>query len=115
MTIRYSSGRTVHAVLLVRKEKMIRAVPQGSDDVVEFNEINGTWVSDDCEPVHIEFAWQSRKGNLSYSEEDFVTSHDLASRLIHLSRSGAIADSSWEQPAAQPAITDEFVRARYVS
>ncbi len=83
MTITYANGQTKKAALVVRYDNRIRVVTAGSDDVNEFTQINGTWVSEDCEAVQIEFGWTNRV-NHEYKEEDLVCSEELATRLIHL-------------------------------
>jgi hypothetical protein len=82
MTIQYSDGRSAEAVLLSRTETTIRVAVQGTEDVLELSEINGTWVSADSEPVAIEFAWQRRKQEPAISEADCCCSGELAERLI---------------------------------
>jgi len=57
---------------------------QGADDVMEISNINGTWVSADCEPVAIEFAWQQLDRKPKISEADCLCSPELAPRLIRL-------------------------------
>ena len=83
MTITYANGQTIKAALVVRTDNRIRVALAGCDDLTEFTQINGTWVSEDCEAVQIEFGWPGRT-NREYKEEDFVCSEDLAARLIHL-------------------------------
>ncbi len=84
MTIRYSNGYQYEAILLSRTDERMRVAVEGSDDVVELTQIHGAWVSDDCEPVQVEFAWTRQQATQEISEEDCVCSHDLAARLIHL-------------------------------
>jgi hypothetical protein len=84
MTIRYSDGRVGEALLLSRGEDTIRLQVRGADDVVEFSNIRGTWVSADCEPVSIEFAWQSDDRKSVVSEADCICSPELADRLLQL-------------------------------
>lgn len=83
MTITYADGQTIKAALVVHTDNRIRVALAGCDGLTEFTQINGTWISEDCDPVHIEFGWPGR-GNREYKEEDFACSHDLAARLIHL-------------------------------
>jgi hypothetical protein len=84
MTIKYSNGKAFEAVLLSRTDDNMRLAVQGADDVMEFSNINGTWVSADCEPVTIEFAWQRRAHKPTVTEAECSCSHELAARLIHL-------------------------------
>ena len=73
----------MEAVLLSRTEKVMRVALQGSEDVVVLNDLNGSWVSDDCEPVEVSFAWQ-QPAPASMREEDFICSPELAARLIDM-------------------------------
>lgn len=82
MTIKYSDGRSVEAVLLSRTEHTIRVAIGGADDVMELSNVNGTWVSADCEPVRIAFAWQRHDRKPTISETDCCCSLELAARLI---------------------------------
>jgi hypothetical protein len=102
MTIQYSDGKALEAVLLSRTETTLRAAIQGADDVVEFSSINGVWVSEDCEPVRIVFEWQRRNSKRTISEADFACSQELAGRLIHL-LSGAAPWAARLETAPQPA------------
>ena len=57
MMIRYRNGYTVEAVLLSRAHDTMRVAVRGGSDGLELRKINGRWVSEDCEPVDVEFAW----------------------------------------------------------
>jgi len=92
MTIRYSDGRTYEAVLLSRTENTLRVAAKNTDDVQSFTDINGTWVSEDCEPVRIDFEWQRRSREEVVSEADCICPQDLASRLLYLLFSGTDED-----------------------
>jgi hypothetical protein len=83
MTIRYANGKKIEAVLLSRTEKAMRVALQGSDDVVVLNDVNGSWVTDDGEPVAVTFAWE-KAAPAPICEEDFICSPDLAARLIDM-------------------------------
>ena len=84
MTIRYSNGYSYEGILLSRAENTMRVALQGSDDVVELTRIKGAWISDDCEPVQVEFAWSREAGLVEPTLEDCICSHELAANLIHL-------------------------------
>ncbi len=84
MTINYSDGRTLEAVLLTRTDDNIRLAVQGADDVMEFSNINGTWVCGGFGAGHGEFAWQRRAQKPTVTEAECCCSHELAARLIHL-------------------------------
>jgi hypothetical protein len=108
MTLRYADGNTLEAVLIKRMGDRIRAVIKDSDDVVELTKISGTWVSEDCEPVHLTFAWQALQRPELVNEEDCICPPELAAHLIHLlhmpesedeSPSGAVTLSQLEEAA----------------
>ena len=84
MTIRYSNGRAVEAMLLSREDKTMRVAIQGEDDVAEFRNIEGTWVSEYSEPVQIEFAWQRKAWQGVVTEADCCCSAELAARLVDM-------------------------------
>jgi hypothetical protein len=84
MTIRYSNGFSFEAILVSRTEEAMRLAVTGSDDIVELQQINGVWVSDDCEPVIVEFAWTAQAAKQQITEEGCTCSHELAAHLIHL-------------------------------
>ena len=84
MTIRYINGYTQQAMLLSRSENSMRVAIQGSEDVLQFTQVNGTWITEDCEPVQVDFAW-SRTADLPVvTLKDCICSHELAARLLHL-------------------------------
>jgi hypothetical protein len=95
MTIRYSNGRVFEAVLLSQSEDAMRIALQGSEDVLELKHISGTWITDECEPVHVDFAWAGRSLMDEISENECICSPELAARLLHLLFSGE------EEPAAK--------------
>lgn len=95
MFLTYADGSTKEGFLLARSESKIRVAIPGCDDPMEFTNIRGTWVSEDCEPVNIQFAWEKKTKEQVLSEADCICSHDLAARLIHL------LQSAEEEPASQ--------------
>ena len=88
MILIYADGSRTEAILLARSENKFRVAIPGCDDPVEFTDVHGTWVSEDCEPVRVEFAWQGKTREQVLSEADCICSHELAARLIHLLWSG---------------------------
>jgi hypothetical protein len=93
MRIQYANGTTMEAALLARTENTIRVAPQGGDDVLEFTHRNGVWISEDLEPVQIQFEWERRGRKPEISEADCVCPQDLAARLVHLLLSGEQEES----------------------
>ena len=61
MTIRYNNGHTLEAVLLSRTATTMRIALQGTEDVLELQNINGAWITDECEPVNVDYAWSPRR------------------------------------------------------
>jgi hypothetical protein len=84
MVITYTDGSRIEAVLLARTENRIRVAIPGSDDPLELTDVHGTWVTEDCEPVRVQFAWEGKTHEQVLTEADCVCSHDLAARLLHL-------------------------------
>jgi len=93
MTINYSDGKSVEAVLLSRRENTMRVAVEGAEDITELSNIRGTWVSDECEPVSIQFAWQRNERTLAPSEDGFFCPHELAAKLIHLLFAGEVEET----------------------
>jgi len=88
MTIRYSNGYTVDAILLAREGNCMRVAIREFDETVEFFEINGIWVSQNCEPVEVEFAWMKQSEVPTAVESDCICTPELADRLLRLLWSG---------------------------
>ena len=74
MTLIYADGSRTEAFLLARTENRIRVAIPGSDDPLEFTDMHGTWVSEDCEPVCVEFAWQGNDEDRLRAEPEAVIS-----------------------------------------
>src|SRR5450755_2955694 len=82
MTVTYPNRTALEAIVLSHEEHEIRAIAAGCDDVLAFTRIDGTWISDDEQPVTIEFVWQRQKASRVPSEDDCICSNELAARLI---------------------------------
>jgi hypothetical protein len=59
LLIRFNNGRVLQGVMLALGSQMVRVAIKGAEDAAEFRLINQTWVSEDCEPVTIEFVRES--------------------------------------------------------
>lgn len=92
MTITYSNGTRIDAIILARDEQRLRVALKGSDDLADFTCLNGTWISEELEPVQIQFEWQKRGSQPTLPETEFICSRELASRLIHLLVTGKNTD-----------------------
>ena len=85
MVLIYADGSRTEAFLLARTENKIRVAIPGSEDPLELTDVkNGTWVTEDCEPVRVQFAWEGKTREQVITEADCLCSHDLAARLLHL-------------------------------
>jgi len=84
MTIRYANGTVVEGILLRRTESSMRVAVPGGEDTLEFTRIHQVWVSEDCEPVRIEFNWQRHRAEDTFSEANFICPHELAAHLLHV-------------------------------
>jgi hypothetical protein len=85
MIIKYPDGRTVEAALLARHGNSMRVVLQDGQDVVEFIDAQGTWLSESLETVEILFEWQKRLQPADdLSDESFICAPDLADHLMRL-------------------------------
>jgi hypothetical protein len=88
VTITYPDGTVLEAIVLSHEETEIRAIAAGCDDVLAFTRIHGTWISEEIEPVSIEFAWRRRGTSPATSEDDCACPKELAARLIAMLLSG---------------------------
>ena len=82
MTISYPNGTVLPAVVLSRDEEEIRAIAPDCDDVLVFKRIRGMWVSEELEPVTIEFGCQTSAAPAAYSDDDYICPKELAASLI---------------------------------
>jgi hypothetical protein len=88
MTIRYTDGQNFEAVLLSRTDTTMRVALEKREDIVALTLVNDVWVSDECEPVRVDFAWERHEAAVEVREEDCLCSHELAAHLIHLLYTG---------------------------
>jgi hypothetical protein len=98
VTITYFNGTVLEAIVLSHDDGQIRVLAAGCDDVLAFTRIRGAWISEDIEPVTIEFKWQRRVARPVPSVEDCVCSKDLAARLIQTLCAGCEPEDA-RQPA----------------
>ena len=83
MTITYSNGTVLDAILLTHDEHEIRAAIASVGDTLTLTCVNGTWISEDLEPVSVGFAWQRIATPPTPVEDEYLCSKGLAARLIH--------------------------------
>jgi hypothetical protein len=55
MRVKYTDGRTVAAVILALSGPIMRVALKDTDDVAEYQLVNGSWITDDWETVTFEF------------------------------------------------------------
>ena len=55
MTIRYAHGHIFEAILVSRTETAMRVAIEGYDDSLDLKRIHGMWVTEDCDPVDLQF------------------------------------------------------------
>lgn len=88
MTIQYENGNEVEGILLSRSDdaggNRMRVALKDSDDVMEFSEVQGSWFTEDGEPVAITFEWQRRPRRVIPTEADCICPQELASRLVRM-------------------------------
>ena len=82
MLITCLDGRTVEGVIYSSSGSTMRVAVDGADDLVDYTCISGQWVSENCEPVEVEFAWQRIAVQEVVTEADCICSAELASRLV---------------------------------
>jgi hypothetical protein len=70
VTITYFNGSVVKATLLSQNHHENRAISAGCDDVLVFTRIRDTWISEEIEPVAIEFEWQHSVASRIPTAED---------------------------------------------
>jgi len=96
MIIKYPDGKTAEAFLLSREGNSMRVVLENGQDVAEFIDVRGTWLSENLEPVEITFEWDRRpQTEQALDESQFICAPDLAERLIRML---AIDSSEDESP-----------------
>jgi hypothetical protein len=93
MTITYPDGIALNAVLLSRESNTLRTAVLGEDDARIFILVSGTWISEDCEVVNIEFGWERHGQSNVPTEADCVCSEQFASRLISMLLAGSQGDN----------------------
>jgi hypothetical protein len=109
MFLTYADGSRKEAFLLARTENKIRVAIPGGDDPLELTDVHGTWVTEDCEPVRVEFAWQGKTQQQIVTEADCICSHDLAARLLHLLWNADDEDSNQAGQTPMPADARGFL------
>jgi hypothetical protein len=102
MNIRFNNGTNRAAALLTRTPEVVRVAYEGSDDATELRLLNGTWVTDDCEPVRVEFAWDAPSSRGEVREADCICPPELAAQLVQLLYTGSEEEAELPPAGALP-------------
>jgi hypothetical protein len=92
MTIRYSDRTVVNALLLSRSDDVIRVAAPFEDDVLIFTLRNDRWISENYEPVTLEFTRECCQQPAIPEETEFICSKPLARKLISMLSAGSGGD-----------------------
>jgi hypothetical protein len=112
MTIRYTDGKAIEGVTLARTANTMRVAVKGCEDAAEFINVHGTWISEDCEPVTMEYG-PRRDAPTTLSEADCICPRELAARLIDLLLTDS-AEDEWDGQTTPQRPQDVFLSARMV-
>jgi hypothetical protein len=82
MTITYSDGTVLEAIVFAHEEESLRVAVAGEGDVRILRRVGGNWLSEDNQPVKVQFAWESQHPAVVPMESDCICPPELASRLI---------------------------------
>ena len=82
MTSNPQDGRTTEAIFLNVSKNVVRLAAKGTDNVAVFRKVQGSWVSEECEPVIFTLAKKGSKVEVTFSDKEFICSVAFASRLI---------------------------------
>jgi hypothetical protein len=82
MTITYSDGTILEAIVFAHEEESLRVVVAGEGDVRILRRVDGNWLSEDNQPVTVRFAWESQNPAVVPTEADCICPPELATRLI---------------------------------
>ena len=98
MTITYPDGTILEAMALAHQQNELRVAVAGEGDVRTLRRLRGTWISEEFEPVRVEFAWERVEAAKVPDELDCLCPASLASRLISmvLADAGEDEDESLE-------------------
>lgn len=82
MIITYPRGNVINAIVLSQEDHEIRATAAGCEDVLVFTRVRGAWLSEDLEPVTLQFEWQWGGATPACSEADCICPKELAAHLM---------------------------------
>ena len=103
MTIHYTNGPAIEAVLLCETHSSIRVAARGAYDVVELTRVNDNfWVTPECEPVRLSFGAPPLAVPLDFVEDEFICPADLALSLVAMVRGETARIQAVAPPVAVP-------------
>jgi hypothetical protein len=70
------------AALVSRTGNSIRVAINGAEDIAEFREKNGVWISEDCDPATVDFALTKLAAKTAVCVDDCICPPELAARLV---------------------------------
>lgn len=82
MIITFSDGRKLEGRIYTQTASTMRIVVKENEELVDFTCIRGLWLSANCEPVEIGYAWRRIPTIRMISEAVCICSQELASRLV---------------------------------
>ena len=63
----------------------MRVAIEGCDDSLDLKRIDGVWVTEDCDPVEVDFAWdRGASAETVVTEVDCICPAELATRLVDM-------------------------------
>jgi hypothetical protein len=92
MTIVYSGGTAVEALVVSAAPGSLEVAIAGSHELRRFAQVEGAWISEAGEPVQIRYASQPDPQNAAPAESDFVCPKKLGRQLISNLMSGEQED-----------------------
>ena len=57
MLITLLDGQKIEGVIYLQTGNTMRVALKGAEDLVDFTCISGQWLSENCEPVEVEWVW----------------------------------------------------------
>ena len=98
VTISNTGGRVLQGLILSRTGTTMRVAVNGFEDAEQFTCVKGTWISENCEPVEIQFEWRRHALTEPISDAGSRCSEEMANRFVHVVVSGGEAECKREVP-----------------
>src|SRR5690242_3632935 len=72
MWITFLDGQIREAVIFSQNNQTLRVATEQSEDLLDLTCISGQWVTENCEPVQVEFAWDRRRPAAAITMEECI-------------------------------------------